>query len=189
MVGTRKPTDYGKHQAMFFSRELSKQNLTIVSGLARGIDSISHKGALKENGQTIAVLGCGLDVVYPPENKKLFEKIKSEGIIVTEYKLGTKPDAFNFPNRNRIISGLSLGSLVVESRASGGSLQTARFALEQNREVFAIPGKIGIKDYEGTNTLIKNGEAKLIQSPEDVLVELQLSVEPIPKKSNSQTRN
>ena len=179
IVGTRKPTEYGKLQTQKFTSELVSQNITIVSGLARGIDSIAHSTALKSNGRTIAVIGSGLNKIYPPENKNLFEEIAERGIIFSEYKLDTKPDAGNFPQRNRIISGLSLGCIVVESGIPGGALQTAQFALDQNREVFAIPGNLGVKQSEGTNTLIQKGTAKLIKNAEDALVELELKLNPV----------
>ena len=172
IVGTRQPTAYGKLQAEKFSYELAAKNIVIVSGLARGIDSVAHESALKANGRTIAVIGSGLDVVYPPENKKLFEQIKENGMIISEFELGTKPDAQNFPRRNRIISGLSLGTLIVETKFVGGAMQTAAYALDQNREVFAIPGNLNIKQSEGPNALILRSEAKLVTCPEDILVEL-----------------
>ena len=151
----------------------------MVSGLARGIDSVVHKSTLKAGGRTIAILGTGLDVVYPPENKKLFEEISQTGMIISEYPLGTKPDAQNFPKRNRIISGLSLGTLVVETAINGGAMQTASYALDQNREVFAIPGNIGTRQSEGTNALIRKGEAKLVVTPNDILEELELKLKPV----------
>jgi DNA processing protein len=179
IVGTRQPTNYGKIQTERITSELANQNITIVSGLARGIDSIAHKSALKLNRRTIAVTGSGLDVIYPPENAKLYDEIAEKGLIITEYELGAKPDAVNFPKRNRIISGLSLGSIVIETGITGGAMQTAAFALDQNREVFALPGNVGIKQSEGTNLLIQKGEAKLIGSAEDVLLELELKLKPI----------
>jgi DNA processing protein len=179
IVGTRIPTNYGKVQAEKLSGELAEQNITITSGLARGIDSIAHKAALGKNGRTIAVVGSGLDVIYPPENKKLFDAIAERGVVISEYKLGTKPDAQNFPKRNRIISGLSLGCLIVETGSTGGAMQTAAFALEHNREVFAVPGNLGIKQSDGTNLLIQRGEAKLVRNAEDILVELELKLKPI----------
>ena len=187
IVGTRQPTNYGKMQAERFAADLSNQNITVISGMARGIDSISHSAALKNNGRTIAIIGSGLDVIYPPENRKLFEAISEQGAVISEFKLGTKPDAQNFPRRNRIISGMSLGCIVVETRIEGGAMQTASFALDQDREVFAVPGNLGIKQSEGTNYLIQKGEAKLIRSAEDVLIELELKLKPvlgknIPKK-------
>ena len=182
IVGTRKPTSYGIIQTEKLTSELAAQKITIVSGLARGIDSITHAASLKNSTRTIAVIGSGLDVVYPPENKKLFEQIYENGMIISEYNLGTKPDAQNFPKRNRIISGLSLGCIVIETGITGGAMQTAAFALEQNREVFAVPGNLGVKQSEGTNLLIQRGEAKLIRSAEDALVELNLKLKPIGKK-------
>ena len=179
IVGTRNPTEYGKLQTQKITSELVEQNITTVSGLARGIDSIAHSATLKSKGRTIAVIGSGLNKIYPPENKKLFEEIAEKGLIFSEYKLDTQPDAGNFPQRNRIISGLSLGCIIVESGIPGGALQTAQFALDQNREVFAIPGNLGVKQSEGTNTLIQKGNAKLIKNAEDVLVELELKLKPV----------
>jgi len=178
IVGTRMPTDYGKNYASKLSQELGKKNVTVVSGMARGIDSAAHRGTIKSGGRTLAIIGSGLDVIYPPENKKLFEEISNNGAVISEYTLGTKPDAQNFPKRNRIISGISLGTLVVESKVKGGALQTARFALDQNREVFAIPGNLGITQSEGTNLLIQKGEAKLVQNSDDILIELNLTIKP-----------
>lgn len=179
VVGTRMPTNYGKVQTEKLTSELADQGITIVSGLARGIDSIAHKSALKRNGRTVAVIGSGLDVIYPPENKKLFDEISEKGLVVSEFKLGTKPDAQNFPKRNRIISGLSLGCLIIETAKTGGAMQTGAFALDQNREVFALPGNLGTRQSEGTNLLIQKGEAKLITSSEDILVDLELKLKPI----------
>ncbi len=179
VVGTRIPTNYGKVQVEKFSGELAEQKITITSGLARGIDSIAHQTALRKNGRTIAVTGSGLDVIYPPENRKLFDEIAEKGVVLSEYNLGTKPDAQNFPKRNRIISGLSLGSLVIETGIKGGAMQTASFALDQNREVFAVPGNLGIKQSDGTNLLIQRGEAKLVRIAEDILIELELKLKPI----------
>jgi len=179
LIGTRQPTNYGKVQAEKIAADLSSQGITIISGLARGIDSIAHAAALKNNGRTVAVIGSGLDVIYPPENKKLFHEISEKGLVVSEFNLGAKPDAVNFPKRNRIISGLSLGCIVVESGIPGGAINTASYALDQNREVFAVPGNLGVKQSEGTNLLIQRGEAKLIRSAEDVLVELELKLKPI----------
>jgi len=179
IVGTRLPTNYGKIQAEKFTANLAQQNITIVSGMARGIDSVAHRTALKNDRRTIAIIGSGMDVIYPPENKKLFEEITERGAVISEYKPGTKPDAQNFPKRNRIISGLSLGCIVIETGINGGAMQTASFALDQGREVFAVPGNLGTRQAEGTNALIQKGEAKLITSAEDVLVELNLKLKPI----------
>lgn len=179
IVGTRQPTTYGKILAERISADLAQQGISIVSGMARGIDSIAHTAALKSGGRTIAVIGTGLDVVYPSENRKLFESICENGVVISEFALGTKPDAQNFPKRNRIISGLSLGCIIIETGIKGGAMQTARFALDQNREVFALPGNVNIKQSEGTNFLIQRGEAELIRSAEDVLIELQLKLKPV----------
>lgn len=178
VVGTRTPTNYGKMQAERLTAELVEQRITIVSGLARGIDSVAHSSALKNDRRTIAVLGNGLDVVYPPENRKLRDEIFEKGLVISENEIGTKPDAQNFPRRNRIISGLSLGTVVIESGDSGGAMQTAAFALDQNREVFCVPGNLGIKQSEGTNLLIQKGEAKLIRNAEDIFAELNLKLKP-----------
>lgn len=179
VVGTRQPTSYGKIQAEKICEELVSQGITIVSGMARGIDSIAHRTALKNGGRTIAVVGSGLDVIYPPENKKLFDEIAEHGLIISEFNLGTKPDAPNFPKRNRIISGLSLGTVIIETGITGGAMQTARLALDQNREVFAIPGNLGVRQAEGNNLLIQRGEAELIRTAEDILVELELKLKPV----------
>ena len=178
VVGTRNPTNYGRIQTEKIVKELCEKGITIVSGLARGIDSSAHTAALKSGGKTVAVIGSGLDVIYPPENRKLFNSICENGTVISEYELGAKPDAVNFPKRNRIISGLSLGTLVSETKLNGGAMQTAAFALDQNREVFAIPGNLGINQSEGTNLLIQKGNAKLVTNAEDVLVELNLQLKP-----------
>lgn len=179
VVGTRQPTNYGKIQAEKIVTDLAKQKITIVSGMARGIDSIAHRTALKNNGRTIAVLGSGLNVIYPPENSKLYEEISESGVVLSEYPLDTKPDAVNFPKRNRIISGLSLGCVVIETGITGGAMQTAALALDQGREVFAIPGNLGVRQSEGTNLLIQKGEAELITNAEDILIELELKLKPV----------
>ena len=178
IVGTRVATRYGKGIAEKFANDLASKGITIVSGLARGIDSFSHRAALKANGRTIAIIGSGLDVIYPAENKRLFDEIAENGVIYSEYILGTKPDAQNFPKRNRIISGISLGTLVIETKQTGGALQTAALALDQNKEVFAVPGNLGISQSEGTNLLIQKGEAKLVRNSDDILVELNLKIKP-----------
>lgn len=178
IVGTRNPTQYGKTEAEKFTSDLVNNNIVIISGLARGIDSIAHSTTLKQSGRTIAVIGSGLDVIYPPENKKIFEEIPENGMIISEFDFGTKPDAPNFPKRNRIISGLSLGTLVIESDINGGAMQTANYAFDQNREVFAIPGNLNIKQSEGTNWLIQSGKAKLVKNADDILLELKLKLIP-----------
>ena len=179
IVGTRQPTNYGKVQAERISMDFAKQGITVVSGMARGIDSIAHNSAIKSGGRTIAVIGSGLDVIYPPENKKLFEKIAEAGAVISEFPLGAKPDAQNFPKRNRIISGLSLGVIIIETGITGGAMQTAAFALDQNREVFALPGNVGVKQADGTNLLIQKSEAELIRSAEDVILDLELKLKPV----------
>lgn len=178
IVGTRTATRYGKSIAERFSKDLAQNGITVISGMARGIDSVAHRATLSSSGRTIAVVGSGLDVIYPAENRDLYNQITENGAVISEYKIGTKPDAQNFPKRNRIISGLSLGTLVVETKASGGSLQTAAYALDQNREVFAIPGNLENPQSDGTNLLIQKGEAKLVRKCEDILVELNIKVVP-----------
>lgn len=179
IVGSRNATQYGLRTAYDMAFQLARKGITVVSGMARGIDAAAHKGALDAGGRTIAVLGCGLDIVYPYENRDLMDRIIKSGAVVTEYPIGTDPEPKHFPRRNRIISGISLGVLVVEASQKSGSLITADFALEQNREVFAVPGQIGIKASSGTNGLIKQG-AKMVTCIEDILEELNVgSVENI----------
>jgi DNA processing protein len=146
--------------------------ITVISGMARGIDTSAHKGALKSGGRTIAVLGSGLNVIYPAQNKDLFGRIAESGAVISEFPMLTRPLAKNFPRRNRIISGLSIGVVVVEAARNSGALITADFALEQSREVFAVPGKIDSFNSFGTNRLIKQG-AKLVESVEDIIEELE----------------
>jgi DNA processing protein len=155
---------------------LAKSGITVVSGLARGIDSLAHRAALRVGGRTVAVLGCGIDIIYPDEHRGLAKNIIERGAIITEYPLGTKPEGGNFPARNRIISGLSLGTLVIEAGKRSGALITADYALEQGREVFAVPGNINSPKSVGTNRLIQEGAAKLVISEEDVLEELNLTL-------------
>jgi len=176
VVGSRMASTYGKFSTQRLCRELAINGITVVSGLARGIDSAAHKGALAGRGRTIAVLGCGLDTVYPPENQDLYEEIVSKGAVITEYPFGTPPSASNFPARNRIISGISLGVVVVEANEKSGSLITAKLALEQGREVFAVPGSIDSAGSRGTHKLIKQG-AKLIENVYDILDEILPQVE------------
>ena len=173
VVGTRKATVYGRQAAEEIAADLARNKITIVSGLARGIDSIAHRSALKAGGRTIAVFGCGLDVVYPAENASLAESVIENGALISEFPLGAEPRRENFPLRNRIMSGLSLGVLVVEAGDTSGAMITARLALEQNREVFAVPGSILSPASRGTNNLIQEG-AKLIRDYTDILEELNL---------------
>ncbi|OCL27074.1 DNA protecting protein DprA [Orenia metallireducens] len=172
VVGSRKYTTYGKAIANKLSKRLTELGVSIVSGMARGIDTFAHQGAL-EGGITYAVLGSGIDNIYPPENTTLAKRIAEEGAILSPFPLGTRPYAKNFPVRNRIISGLTLGTVVVEATKKSGSLITAEMALEQGREVFAIPGDITREQSKGTNKLIKTG-AKLVQNIDDILEELPL---------------
>ena len=187
IVGTRQPTNYGKIQAERFAEDLSMQGVTVVSGMARGIDSIAHRATLKQGGRTIAVIGSGLDVIYPPENRQLFNDITNNGVVLTEFELGTKPDAQNFPRRNRIISGISLGTIIIESGVTGGAMQTAAFALEQNREIFAVPGNLGVRQSEGTNALIQRSGAKLVCRIDDVIQELEIKLKPVIGKNIPRT--
>lgn len=172
VVGSRKLTDYGKRVTEKFASELSSFGITVVSGLARGIDSIAHNSALSAGGRTIAFLGSGVSVVYPPENKKLAERIVNSGALLSEFYPDEPPKRENFPKRNRLISGMTIGTLVTEASINSGALITAKFALEQGREVFAVPGNIISKNSEGTNFLIKKG-AKLVQNIDDILEEIK----------------
>lgn len=172
IVGCRLCSKYGENIAKKIAYNLSRNNINIVSGLAKGIDTYSHIGCLKANGKTIAVVGCGLDIVYPSENTKLFGNIINYGgAVVSEYPLGTKPVPYNFPRRNRIISGLSNGVIVVEAREKSGTLITVDFALEQGKNVYAIPGNINSLNSYGTNELIKQG-AKIVTNMQDILEDL-----------------
>ena len=184
VVGSRMASTYGKFSTQRLCRELAINGITVVSGLARGIDSAAHKGALTGRGRTIAVLGCGLDTVYPPENQDLYEEIVSKGAVITEYPFGTPPSASNFPARNRIISGISLGVVVVEANEKSGSLITAKLALEQGREVFAVPGSIDSAGSRGTHKLIKQG-AKLIENVYDILDEILPQVDIVSKEPST----
>ena len=181
IVGSRKASYYGKIVAENLSKDLASVGLTIISGMARGIDTVAHRGALSVNGRTIAVLGCGIDYIYPPENRKLAREIEESGAIITEFPFSTLPEKQNFPRRNRIISGLSLGTVVVEAAEKSGALITADFALEQGREVFAVPGNITSTLSRGTHNLIKQG-AKLVSNYHDILEELSTIVEQKPEQ-------
>ncbi len=169
IVGTRRPSNYGRVACRKIAGGLAARGITVVSGMARGIDSIAHRAALEAGGRTIAVLGSGLDVVYPPENDKLMAKIISQGAVISEFLFGTKPDPQNFPTRNRIISGMTLGTLVVDAAEKSGALITAAYAIDQNREAFAVPGNIDNPSSGGVNKLIKSGHAALITSEEDII--------------------
>ncbi|MCW5212905.1 DNA-processing protein DprA [Desulfobulbus sp. TB] len=171
IVGSRTPTDYGRNVSAELAQQLVGKGLAVVSGLAKGIDGQAHIGALKANGKTVAVLGCGLDVVYPQKHTRLYRQIGEQGLLVSEYRLGTPPEGFRFPARNRIVSGLSLGVVIVEAAVRSGALITARLALEQNREVFAVPGRIDSSKSKGPHDLLRQG-ATLVQSVEDILIEL-----------------
>lgn len=175
VVGTRKPTAYGREVAAQVSTDLARSKVTVVSGLARGTDSVAHRAALDAGGRTVAVLACGLDLVYPPENLRLAQEITERGALVSDYPLGTQPRSEHFPRRNRIMSGLSLGVLVIEAGDSSGALITANLALEQNRDVFAVPGSVFSHASTGTNRLIQEG-AKLITGAADILEELNLTM-------------
>jgi len=176
VVGTRRATVYGRQAAEELSEALARNRITVVSGLARGIDSIAHKAALKTGGRTIAALACGLDMVYPPENLRLAQEVMESGALVSDYPVGTQPRSEFFPRRNRIMVGLSLGVLVVEADIKSGALITARQALDENREVFAVPGSIFSPTCRGTNWLLQAGQAKLVTRIEDVLEELNLTM-------------
>jgi len=171
VVGTRAASYYGLKAGRRLAGALAGRGVTVVSGLARGIDTAAHQGALEMGGRTLAVLGCGLDVVYPPENRQLYQEIAAQGALVTEFPLGTPPEAKNFPIRNRIISGLALGVVVVEAGGKSGTAITVRYALDQGREVMAVPGPIDSPTSLGPHRLIQEG-AKLVQDVEDILQEL-----------------
>jgi DNA processing protein len=175
IVGTRRPTAYGSSVAHRLACDLAQRQLVIVSGLARGIDSAAHRGALEAKGKTVAVLGSGVDVIYPRENKRLAEQVVESGALISEFPLGTAPTPENFPIRNRIISGLALGVVIVEAAEYSGSLITARLASEQNREVYGVPGNITSAQSFGPNLLIKQG-AKLVDQWLDVIEEFPAAV-------------
>jgi len=183
IVGSRHSSNYGRDTAERLATELAQLGITVISGMARGIDTAAHNGALNSKGRTIAVLGSGLANIYPPENKALFYKIAESGAVISEFPMTMPPLAANFPRRNRIISGLSLGTVIVEAAWKSGALITARCAYEQGREVFSVPGEVGRITAFGTNQLIKDG-AKLVETAEDILEELAVPIkECITKRS------
>jgi DNA processing protein len=179
MVGSRKATAYGTINAKSLARDLAARGIGVVSGMARGIDTAAHIGAMEGGGRTVAVLGSGLECVYPAENLKLFHRIAEDGAVITEFPLDAKPEPHHFPQRNRIISGMALGTIVVEAGDRSGSLITARLAAEQGREVFAVPGSIHAATAQGTHSLIRQG-AKLVENVGDIIEEIapQLAAEP-----------
>ncbi len=184
IVGTRRATDYGKRVAHDFAFELAQRGFTIVSGLAYGIDTAAHRGALEAGGRTLAILGSGVDRIYPSRNKPLADQIaRGQGGVLSEFALGTAPDASNFPRRNRIIAGCSLGTLVAEARKTGGALITAWMALEQNREVWAAPAAVFSPTGEGTNQLIRKGYATLVTTVDELLEEIEGQLEAVPGTS------
>jgi DNA processing protein len=175
IVGTRRVTSYGRQVAEEVATMLAHNGVTIVSGLARGVDSIAHQAAVKAGGRTLSVLGNGVDLVYPPENRLLASQIMEHGALISDYALGTPPDGLNFPPRNRIISGLSLAVIIIEAGMTSGALITASFAAEQGRDVFAVPGNINAPQSQGTNRLIRDGAQPLL-NPQDVLEALNLTM-------------
>lgn len=177
VVGTRRPSPYGRSVARRLGRQLAEAGITVVSGLARGVDGAAHEGALEGGGRTLAVLGCGLDRCYPPEHRSLMAAVARSGAVLSEFPRGMPPLAANFPRRNRVISGLARGVVVVEAAARSGSLITARLALEQGREVFAVPGPITSAMSRGTHQLLRQG-ARLLGGIEDIFEELDLRIEP-----------
>lgn len=173
VVGSRRASSYGRKVAQNIAAGLAQRGVTVISGLARGVDSVAHRGVLAVGGRTVAVLGSGIDVIYPAENQALAEQIVQNGAVISEFPPGSEPEAGHFPRRNRIISGLSMGVVVVEARVRSGALLTARFALDQNREVFAVPGNIDFAGSQGPHHLIQDG-AKLVRNVQDILDELSV---------------
>jgi DNA processing protein len=173
MVGTRRPSDYGKRMADRLATGLAGKGITVVSGLARGIDTAAHSAAVRHGGRTVAVIGSGIDVIYPQENAGLAARMIEHGALVSEFEMGAKPDAVNFPKRNRIVSGMTIGTIVVETGPEGGAMITAGMALDQNREVFAVPGAVTEGRPSGAHKLIREGRAMLVESVDDVLSEVE----------------
>ncbi len=176
VVGSRRATHYGKTVAGKLAGDLARMSITVISGLAYGVDAAAHRGALEAGGRTLAVLGCGVDIVYPRANSKLYKRIPDSGALISEFPMGTHPDPGNFPLRNRIVSGLALGTLVIEAPRKSGALITARLAMEQNREVFAVPGNIFSPYGEGCHLLIKDG-AKLVENVYDIIGEIETGLD------------
>jgi DNA processing protein len=185
IVGTRRATPYGRQAAERIAAELAQAGVTVVSGLARGVDGAAHRAALEAGGRTIAVLGSGPDVIYPAEHRRLAEQISESGAILSELPLGSKPDAQNFPARNRIVSGMTLGTLIIEAPLRSGALITATFAADQGREVFVVPGSIFAQTAEGTNALLRDG-ARLVRDGADILEDLGLGGATISVQMQSQ---
>ena len=177
VVGTRNPSSYGKLCCEYMIKKMSKADITIVSGFAKGIDSIAHKTSLLTDGKTIAVIASGLDIVYPASNLSLYREIEEKGLILSEYEAGVKPFKFNFPQRNRIIAGLSKGTIVVESKDRGGSLITADLALEFNRDVYAVPGDVFSEYSKGCNNLIRDSKAKSLSNINELLDDYSWKIE------------
>jgi DNA processing protein len=177
IVGTRRPSDYGRRVAYRIASEIAASGFTVVSGLAEGIDTSAHKGALDSGGRTFAVLGCGLDVIYPRSNKELARRITENGALLTEFPLGTKPQAWHFPQRNRLISGMSLAVVIVEAPINSGALITADWAAEQGRDVFVVPGPVDQPSFEGNHRLLREG-ARVFTSVADMLDELGITAAP-----------
>ena len=188
VVGTRNPSSYGKLCCEYMVKKMTNANITVVSGFAKGIDSIAHKTSLLTDGKTIAVIASGLDIVYPASNLSLYREIEEKGLILSEYEAGVKPFKSNFPQRNRIIAGLSRGTIVVESKDRGGSLITADLALEFNRDVYAVPGDVFSEYSKGCNNLIRDSRAKSLSNINELLEDYSWEVEE-KNDSNKYTKN
>ena len=188
VVGTRNPSSYGKLCCEYMVKKMSRANITIVSGFAKGIDSIAHKTSLLTGGKTIAVIASGLDIVYPASNLSLYREIEEKGLILSEYEAGVKPFKSNFPQRNRIIAGLSRGTIVVESKDRGGSLITADLALEFNRDVYAVPGDVFSEYSKGCNNLIRDARAKSLSNINELLEDYSWNIEE-KNENNKYTKN
>ncbi|WP_405344857.1 DNA-processing protein DprA [Fusobacterium vincentii] len=188
VVGTRNPSSYGKLCCEYMVKKMSRANITIVSGFTKGIDSIAHKTSLLTDGKTIAVIASGLDIVYPASNLSLYREIEEKGLILSEYEAGVKPFKSNFPQRNRIIAGLSRGTIVVESKDRGGSLITADLALEFNRDVYAVPGDVFSEYSKGCNNLIRDARAKSLSNINELLEDYSWNIEE-KNENNKYTKN